>query len=726
MKGFQLLLASSVFSLSTAALAQETPGQERPSSTRESSNSGSLMEDIIVNAQKKSVGENAQDVPIAITALGGEQLNILKFRELSDLTALSPNVSLNMNNIVRGYANFTIRGSTVNGSTPSVEPTVGLFVDGIYQGVAAGAVSNNFDLGNIQILRGPQGTLFGRNVTGGAVLVETTRPGKEFGGYIKAAYETGPEFGVEGAVDIPLSSALTARIAAYYREDQGWFHNDFNDSRVGESDTFIIRPTFVLETGALKQTFIFEYGNVGGDANPQQARNANNGPRPFVINLNNEGVTDRDWHSVTSETVIDVAFGDGAITNVFGYRSIDDLNSNDVDASDLDLYVLSFKVDHYQVSNELRYAGRFGPVDVTTGLYYLHQDLVYHQADAPFPAGARGGGGHQKHDSYGVFGQISIDVTDKLNLTGGLRYSYEKKAAQIVRLTAGRCTDIRQDCDFTDSPTVDQSRSWESLNPKIGVNYKVNPDVLLYASFSQAVRSGGYNLRLSGPLDPGTFDQENLNAYEIGVKADLFDRLLRVNAAAFRNDFTDLQRLVAIFVGTAAIQTIDNSADARIQGFEFDVTLQPVPDLQLTAGFGYLDGKYTDVRADLSGDGVVTQADYDLKLTRLPKYSLSLGAIHTLNFGSGASLRSSAFFTHLPKAAAQDSNVAFYEPSDDLRADITFTLPNRATSVSVYGRNLTNDADVYGGIAVLSAFPSGGLQGIREGRTFGVELRHKF
>jgi iron complex outermembrane receptor protein len=724
MRGYLLLAAVSVFGLSNGALAQDLPAGEEAPADR-SAATASLMDDIVVTAQKKSVGERAQDVPIAITAMGEAQLEALKVRSLGDLNAVSPNVTLDENGTVKGYANFTIRGSSQNSSVPSLEPGVGLFVDGVYQGVSAGSVSDNFDFSNVQILRGPQGTLFGRNVTGGAVLVETARPTDDFGGYLRASLETGLEYSLQGAVNVPLvPDTLTARVAGYYRKDEGWFTNEFDGSSFGKTETFIVRPTIKLETGALTQTFITEYGNVNGHGPALQARNPINSD-PFVISLNDPGLTDRRWYSVTSETTIDVGFGDGTITNVLGYRNIEDLSRVDLDASASQLFIGNFLIDQSQWSNELRYAGRFGSAEITTGLYYLHQDLVYREARAPFVAGDRGGGGHQEQNSYGIFGQTTLHFTDNLNVIGGLRYSHEEKSAQIVRLTVGRCVDVRQICDFNDAPTVDTKRSWNSFSPKVGVNYKVNPDTLVYASFSKAVRSGGFNVRLSDPRDPGTYDQENLTAYEAGVKADLLDRSLRINLAGFINDFKGLQRTVSTFVGTSILQTIDNSADARIKGIELDITIQPSRELQFVAGVGYLKAHYTDIRADLSGDGVVDQKDYDLRLSRVPSWSVSAGAIYTREFASGAMLRGQLFYSHRSDQAGQDNNTVIYPDYEDLRADITFTLPNRATSLSVFGRNLTDEARNTGSNGPLG-FPSGGFKDITEGRSLGVEVRHNF
>lgn len=196
-----------------------------------------------------------------------------------------------------------------------------------------------------------------------------------------------------------------------------------------------------------------------------------------------------------------------------------------------------------------------------------------------------------------------------------------------------------------------------------------------------------------------------MTAYEIGVKSDLFDHRVRANVAAFINDYKNLQRTVSTFVGQNVIQTIDNSADARIQGVELDLTMSPTPGLEFIAGVGYLDAHYTEVRGDLNGDGVVNNVDLNLRLSRVSEWSVSGGMVYDLKFDSGASLKSQVFYVYRSNSAGQDSNSVFYPAFNDLRADITFTLPNKATTVSVFGRNLTDEAHIFGGINVIPSFP---------------------
>jgi outer membrane receptor protein involved in Fe transport len=716
MKGYHLLLAVSSLSVATAAMAQDAAAPQADSS--------SMMGDIIVTAQKKSAGEKAQDVAIAITALGTNQIEALNMRSLLDLSAVAPNANLDPNGNVRGYANFAIRGVGLNASVPSIDPAVGLFIDGIYQGIPAGSITESFDLSNIQILRGPQGTLFGRNVTGGAVLVETTRPSGKFGGYIEASIETGPEYALKGAIEAPIiEGTLSTRLAGYYRNDEGWFKNNFTGRKLGKQETIIARPSFLFTSGAIKHTLILEYGHTSGEGNSPQARNAIG---KFTIDVDYPGATNQTWRSATAETVIDVGFGDGSITNVFGYRKYKQFSGIDLDGSRFPLFQFNTHVNQHQLSDELRYAGRFGIIDLTLGGFYMHQRLAYRESRNPFAAGARGAGGLQISDSYGLFSQATVNLTEQLNIVGGLRYSYEKKSAIILPLTVGRCIDARVACDYRNGAQLNASRTWDGFSPKVGVNYKITPEILLYASYGKAIRSGGYNLRLTSPFDPGTYDQEDMTAYEVGVKADLFDRKLRTNLSAFTNKYVKLQRTNSTFSGPNAFTTISNSADARIQGIELEVTAQPLRGLELTLGGGYLDAKYTAVRGDLNGDGRIDAIDKGLPLTRVPKWSFSGGAFYTYEFGSGATLRSQALYTFRSRQAAQDSAVVFYPRFNDLRADVTYTLPNKTTSVSLYGRNLTDEPHNLGSISLLLTFPSTGSRQISEGRSIGIEVRQKF
>jgi iron complex outermembrane receptor protein len=713
-----IVLTSTVFS--TSLSAQEETGRERVS----------MLEEIIVSAQKKSVAESVQDVPIAITALSGNQLDALNFRALDDIATISPNVTLDRNGNSRSHANFTIRGSGVNSSIPTVESAVGLFVNGVYQGIPAGSVLDNFDMGNIQILRGPQGTLFGRNVTGGAVLVETRRPSGETGGELKTSLETGLEYGVTAAYETSLSPGkVDARVAVYYRKDEGWFKNEFDGSDFGKAKTIFARPTFLFHLNDdIEETLIIEYGSSEGDGAAEQGYNLIGVGDGFQINLNERGHNDVNWTSLTSETTVNVAFGDGVITNVFGWRNYEQELGYDVDGSPFTVLHTDSYMDQEQFSNELRYAGNFEGFEVTVGAFYFTQDLFL--VEGRLRSGGavyQGSGGEQSHDSFGVFSQIGWNLTDDLKLVTGLRYSSEKKDVKVVRrTTSGGCFIATKTCDFSTPGILDENESWDSISPKLSLEYTLSDNVMFYATYSEATRSGGYNLRISTPLDPGVFDQEDVTNYELGMKSDLMDGRIRLNSAVFHTELDDLQRTVNAAVGNSIIQTITNGADAEIDGIEVDLTISVVEGMELMFNAGYIDMGYTDVFFDLNGDGVLDDKDKGLDTPRVSPWSAGLTALGYYNFDSGASLDGRISYSYRDAQAANDANKSEFSKRNDVAANITYTFPEANVELSIYGRNLLDHVPNSGAGQPIPPWPSGGFRSIGEGRSVGVSAKVYF
>lgn len=709
------------------AHAQEAEGATAQSEAED--NSPRMMSTVYVSAQKKTKSEQAQDVPIAVSAFSEGQLDALNYRNLEDIKSLVPNVTLDANGNSRTHANFTIRGLGANSSIVTIEPAVGVFVNGVYQGIPAGNVLDSYDLSNVQVLRGPQGTLFGRNVTGGAILLETRRPSGKKGGEVKASYETGPEYSVAGAFETPLvENVADLRVAAYYKKDEGWFTNEFDGSDFGKEETWLIRPTLVLHLADnVEQTFILEYGKSEGDGPPEQGLNLVGVGDGFQLNMDEPGIAQSEWTAFTSETNVNVSFGDGVVTNVFGYKKYDGLGLSDIDATPLPLFHSWGSVDQEQFSNELRYAGTFGGLDLTTGVFYFTQDIFLAEERNPFVAGRQGGGGRQDHSSYGVFAQGTYALNDQWNLTGGLRYSHEEKDAVVIRRQPGGCTVEPARCNFA-LAQLDDSDSWNSVSPKIGVEYRPNEDIMFYGSYAEAVRSGGFNLRLAAPLDPGTFDQENVSTYEIGTKGDYLDGRVRANLAAFYSEFDNLQRTVnAVIPGTGNIvQTLTNGANAESRGIEGDFIIAPTEGVEILANFGYTDMEYTEVFFDLNGDGVVDGTDLDLKTPRVSPWSYGFGLLGWHDFSNGGELRGQIFYSYRDEQAATDSNDLFYPDREDVKVNITYLFPNERFEVSLYGRNLTDEVPDNGAKLRVPSFPSGGFRSIGEGRSVGVSGRLKF
>ena len=250
--------------------------------------SSSLLEEVTVTARKRE--ENAQEVPIAISAYTGEQLEALKIRDLRGLSVAMPNVAMDDIGTFRGVANFSIRGLGINSSIPGIDPTVGVFIDGVYLTQNAGVVLDMFDIESIEVLRGPQGTLFGRNVTGGAVLVNTKKPTDEFELSLRGAVDGNPNgdggtnYYLMGAVGGAITDSFAARLSVYHNEDDGWFENLATGETFGESSTTIYRPSFIWEpSNDLRLTLRWEHFETDGQGPASQNHpNGRGVPGAFV------------------------------------------------------------------------------------------------------------------------------------------------------------------------------------------------------------------------------------------------------------------------------------------------------------------------------------------------------------------------------------------------------------------------------------------------------------
>lgn len=678
--------------------------------------------DIVVTASKRANAQNVQDVPFAVTAFGAEQLENQHFDTLQSLSYNMPNVQLSAVGTTPGYANFSIRGLGVNSSIPSIDPTVGVFVDGMYLGISAGVVFGNFDIEGLEVLRGPQGLLFGRNVTGGAVVIRTTTPSDTFHVDAKASVSSGPQYKVSGTVTGPLIEAkLQAKLAVLYDRDTGYFTNEFNNNKdLGQNKTVIIRPALrVTPTDDFEMILRYEHGIYDGDG----AVSSNHGLFPrdsFRVNIDNEGFAHNKWDQASLETNVDVGFGDGKITSLMAYRHYEASLGNDVDASPTANFNSRSETDQTQLSHELRYAGTFGNVDVTTGLYYFHQELTYIESRALNRGVTRvAGGGHQNQDTYGIFGSLDWHFTNTLTLNLGARYSTETKKAEVANLVANGCSIEAMSCNFT----FRDKNTWNGLTPRVGLQWQPTGDTQFYGYWARGFRSGGYNFRNSNSaVNPGPFDDEKQNSFEIGLKQDI-GRWLRFNLAGFWNTIDNVQREIQTPVlGFGTFQVITNSADARVRGLEGEVTISPGAGFTVTGQFGYTDGKYTDVFFDLNNDRVIDAKDYALELPRLSPWTYGGSVAWTHNFGDfGVDTRVSA--NHRDADFYNDANTGLLRAAT--MVDANLSISKGAYKISVYGTNLLNEA-TFGTEAPLPYFSGATFSTLNKGRVYGVEVGFKF
>lgn len=711
-----------------------------------------LIEEVVVTATKKADAETLQGVPFALTAYGSGQLDALKVRDLKSLSVAMPNVSLEDIGTTRGTANFSIRGLGINSSIPSIDPTVGVFVDGVYLGVTAGVVLDIFDLEAVEVLRGPQGLLFGRNVTGGAVVLRTKKPGDEFEVTGKAAFEsglqgTGNNHYVMGSVSGPISDQLGAKVSAYWNGDNGWHQNLFDGSDHGEADTFMIRPSVVWTPhDDLEFIFRYEHGESDGDGPAAQNRLLHD-RNSFDFAIDEPGLYDNEWDQFTFEANWDVPFGDGTITNIFGWRDISQRTVADIDGfvgpgiipAPLPFLFHATTVSNQdQISNELRFAGRFAErMDLTVGFYYFTQDLFYQENRfVPVSVLDFSGGGTQDHETWGIFAQADIDITDTLALTLGGRYTEEKKRVEVASLllnivpsgfmvldpavAPGCAGQLFSNCifDFSDRD------KWDSFTPKVGLQWVPNDNLQLYGFWTRGFRSGGYNLRNTSPTTPpGPFDQESQHSFEVGAKTSPLDGRARFNIAFYRNEIDNMQREINLPDPVAGVvQIIQNTAEATIQGFEVEGQILVTENLLVQGSVGHTDGDYDRILFDLTGDGMITNTDLDLKLPRLAPWTYSIGATYDHELGAMGYLTSRINYAHRDVAAYTDNNVGVINSANVLDASLAWTTRNEQVTFSVYGRNLLDEAWAGGD----TQLPFGSFSPLNKGLVTGIEVQLNF
>ncbi|WP_206340876.1 TonB-dependent receptor [Marinicauda algicola] len=700
---------------------------------------GEVVRDVIlVTATKRPEGVDVQDAPVAVTAYSGELIDALNVRDLEDLSYYAPNIQLEDIGTSEGIANFSIRGLGVNSSIPSIDPTVGVFLDGMYLGINSGVILDTWDLEAVEVLRGPQGILFGRNVTGGAVLVRTTTPTDEFRWSARAAVESGLNTFLSGVVSGPLSETFSAKLALYGNWDEGYHENLFDGSEHGEGHTYLVRPAFAFRPNDSFETILrLEYGE--GETDGPASQNHVNGlgigglfPRDsHRFSIDETGFATSEWFNVINETNLDVAFGNGTITNIFGWRDYQGESLGDIDATPSFLFHAPASVDQEQWSNELRYAGTFGSVDVTAGLFYFEQELGYvEQRLLLFGLLNLIGGGSVDTESFGAFTQFDWNVNENLIVSVGGRYSEESKDARVQTLLPAALPFV--DCEVTvgcSSADFVDSDEWDSFSPKIGVQYFFDENTNIYGFWTQGFRSGGYNLRNTNPaFTPGPFDQEQVDSFEAGLKTDFADGLGRLNLAVFHNDISDMQREVNLASSaTAVVQIIRNTADATIQGFEGELTFQLADNLVFLGSLGYVDGDYDSVLFDISGDGVVDETDLNLDIPRLAPWTYNLGLVHDLRLEDWGTLVSRVNYSYRDEAAYTDNNLGFFDEANILDVVFTFQMNDGRTEFSIYGRNVLDEV-TYGNDtqlpATLGPVPLGGtFSPLDKGKIWGVELR---
>ncbi|MDH4398589.1 TonB-dependent receptor [Sphingorhabdus sp.] len=677
--------------ISGAAQAQSAPAEE------ETADQGGIAE-IIVTARKSS--ENIQSVPVAVTALSADDLASKQVFEVTDLARTAPSLTISTGGTgPASIVYLAIRGQAQNSPNSLSDSSVGIYMDGVY--VARPIVGNLgfLDMASAEVLRGPQGTLFGRNTTGGALNLTSNRPSNEYEGMLKVGFGNYNYQSIEGMVNAPVSDEAGIRIAGRYGKRDGYFRNNKIGYPQGSIDKdLVLRGTLVYAPAEsnLKFTLIGDLVRYADDGNATAVAAIN----PGVLSLPAYGAFINSEFSQFVTAAQQPAFtaANSKWTDTFsrpqtGDAEIDKLqNNNDVDAiagtiewdlggvniksitayrksftnDSLDLHGFPSSVNPFtpflpnatsafistynnkQFSQELQLSGSSGALDWQTGVYYFKES-----GDEQSRAFVLGGVAAARtlsdysSRSAGTYAQINYNVSDALRVTGGLRYTWDKRTIDRRSTDTWRKPDNLEVCTVGPNsgktaeaaPCSDPaSASFKYPAWTLGLDYRVNDQLFLYAKTSGASMSGGFNSRFVPAPFTQQFSPEKVRDAEFGFKGDFLDRRLRTNMAFFSAKQSNVQRIVNALVGTSLTQFVTNAGKVNAKGFEFEGTALPWGGMELTGSLSYLDAKYVrgsrnENQGTASAPVFVDRAGEPV--TQAPKWTWNIGATQTFETSFG-------------------------------------------------------------------------------------------
>lgn len=711
--------------------------------------------DIVVTAQKRS--ESLQKVPLAITAVTAADLTRSGINDLQGVSAVVPNLNLGQQ---LGVARVALRGIGLENIAAGAEGSIAFHVDGVFVSRSIAALSSFYDIEQVEVLRGPQGTLYGRNATGGSINLTTRGPTEGLSGYADLIVGNYGRVVAEGAIGGAIvPDVLAVRVAFQSQDRDGYGKNIVTANEIDDLRTRAVRgsvkftPTDRL-TLNIKADYYWQKDHSGGYHYLGQAGfDANNDPiTPFGLAYGGSVASNvRDisgdidprnyvkFWGISSNLAYDLG-GDTELRSITAYRRTNYTTQTDLDLTSAPLTPITQFERDKQFSQEFQLSGKSDRLTWLAGVYYFHEDdlggqrIPFNNYIVGFPAPGTQvqgffGGGFIKTEALAAFGQASYEVVDNLRLTLGARYSWEKKVGHEEFMF-----DFLTPYDPSLPPVLssrDLVNKFKKFTPRVAVDYQISPGVLIYASWSKGFKAGTYNL---GTLDDGV-NPENISAFEAGIKSSMFDRRLRLNLAGFYYDYKDLQ------VGKVAsnLLVLENAATAEIYGLEAELQAKITPQFEINANGAWLHARFKSYcSADASRPalgqptavGPCEQGEIDLSgntLSQSPEFTFFVGAQYTIPSDVGSftlrgeiAWRDQFYYTPFNRREVGQDAVA------KLNAFLNWESGNEEVSASLFVKNLT-DKTTYGPSYVSTGLVGYGIIGyLEDPRTYGVRVGFKF
>lgn len=685
------LLSSALARVGKTVIATSIVAIAVPETYAAQGGKGFGLEEVVVTARKRE--ENMQDTPLSVAAFTANEMKVRQIHSSDQLSQITPNLSFSSQAPSSGSnasSQIFIRGIGQTEFLPSTDPGVGLYIDGVYMARSVGGTLDFADIERIEVLRGPQGTLFGRNTIGGAIDIHTRRPSEEFGGDIEIKVGSDNQLDVMADINLPITENLLTKVSVGKRNRDGYVKRLVDGDDLGDDDTFGARAAVLwTPTDDLKFFWTADYNKEDENGSPQvfnSISSANLFARVSSIRagcpapgteLADPRCANNQWNAgpyanngtfpVASElegwgTQLTVEWDLGwmNIKSITAYRDMEWFASRDADNTPFTILHTQNDDTQDQFSQELQFSGTAMDerLQWLVGLYYFEEEAT-DDYFVPITFGTFKTGGEVDNDTQAIFAQLTYNFTDDLALTVGLRSSEETKRftpdqgaltnytfpiapSEIVGgmyqhpvtgelfPTPGTIATIPPGSPFFPSHEVDEDVS--ETTPMVNLSYRWSEQVMTYISYSEGFKSGGFNAR---NVKPGPrvreFAPEFAETFEIGFKTDLFDHKLRLNGAIFTTDYTDLQFIIREDFSPITF----NAGAATIEGFELEWTWVPTPNIHIVGGLGYIDGDYDELSPELIANGGVA---INNAMPHTPDWSANLGAAYSFDLGDMGTL----------------------------------------------------------------------------------------
>jgi iron complex outermembrane recepter protein len=685
------LIVASASIVAFSALPQTSLAQASEVSTSEGDEVKTLGQ-VTVTARRRE--ETLKDVPGSVTAIGADEIGRFAATEIGDLQSNVPNIVLHEGDAQNTVA--YIRGVGQLDSLAFADPGVGIYLDDVYLGRAQGSFLDVFDVERIEVLRGPQGTLYGRNTIGGAIKFVSRAPSET------------PEFSASATVgnfdqtDVSLGAAgpivgdkVLGKVAIAYLSRDGYADNSVDGQDDGDRNTFAWRGSILTHLG---DRFRIQLTADGSSDTPETSRTPNREtavfgafPRsedPFSVDADFNGLSDLSVKGISARATWDVS-DTLTLVSTTAYREMEYDANLDLDATGAPLFGVFVFEDQNQFSQEIQANYDNGPVSLVGGLYYFdEEDVTESGIFGPDIAFVSNSINDQTTTALAAYVDLSYEVSDRLSVSVGVRFTEEEKDFQRIQEFFGATTPLVPQIGTGFRATdVDTSETFSNTSPRLSISYDLTDDVTTYASIGRGFKSGGFDGRSNSGFEAQPFDAETLTAYEAGFKGSFADGAIFASAAVFLNEYEDLQ--VSSFTEQngvfAAIFT--NAAEAQMAGFELEGSWQATDKLRFDLAAGYLDAKYDR----FIGENGVDVSDF-LTPANAPdwtgrfaaNYRRSLGPQTELIVSAAAAHRGDVFPTVSSSDVLRQGGYTLYD------ASVGLEFADGKYSVLLAGRNLSD------------------------------------